>query len=251
MRSCENCGGAGKTVCKQCNGERLVTCAECQGAGQIKCQRCGGAGAQVRGGESLTPCAACEGRGSTPCKKCSQRGQIQCQGCEGDGTILCEKCLGNGKLKRGWALATETWTESQSVIHSPEDWAVNPDRLSQDCDIVKSDEWPIANGPELPEAVKQTIPTCLFDEADGLCRAIVSNQGQLDPRAERLAGLRFRLRGTYIFRVAYQYQGLPGVIVIGGNSNQVLFSQVPQPSLSLLQRFLDWLNSIPFHLWSG
>ena len=238
---CDKCEGAGENACKQCGGSGEIKCTDCQGAGQINCERCGGAGAQVRGGER-SACPACAGNGRIPCNRCNTRGQISCPPCDGKGKILCDKCLGHRKLKRSWGLISETWCESKNRFHCPDDWSADLDHLLSDTDVVRSHPWLAIKGSDLPEAATSGMTTEFRDIADDLCRALVSEQGQLDPRTDQLSGFKCELRGTYLYRVAYEYEGLPGVIVIGGGSNRVLFSELPAISPSLWQRFLEWLN---------
>lgn len=244
VRACEGCSGAGKTPCVQCEGSGKVVCEQCGGDGQIKCGSCGGTGALVQGGESLTSCQACAGKGTVPCRACKRKGQIQCAVCDGDGDVTCDMCRGHGKLKRGWVLNTETWTESRARLRCLEQWAGKIEQVMTEADIIIERQWLAHDDLRPPGDLARAVPPTLFAAANELCQAAVQDQGVLDPATEKIYGLRLRFRGTYVLRVTYQYQGLPGTIVLGGTKNKVLLSEAPRTRVTFLQRLLNWLDRL-------
>ena len=241
---CGICKGKGKNPCHRCTGSTTVPCTTCHGKAGIACGVCRGTGGVVKGGQTVEPCSACDATGLVPCAACEASGQVKCNACDGSGELSCGKCSGYGTLKRTWDLATEIWCDHRLQFLCPEGWPTVASNLVEDADVLQSHEWRSPGTPGISEEIEQEIPPSIRSAADSLCRTIVQDQQTIDPKSERLSGMRLEVRGTYLLRAKLSYENHSGTLVFGGTTNQVVWADPPKVRQTLLQRFFAGLNRI-------
>ncbi len=200
---CGACKGKGAKPCHRCNGSTTVPCTYCQGKKGIACSACRGTGGVVKAGQSVEPCAACGATGLIPCGACVASGHVKCKTCDGRGELTCVNCEGHGILKRSWDLATEIWCDHRVHLLCPEGCPPRASDLVEDTDVLQRHVWYAPGERGLSEEVVQDIPPPIRSAADSLCRTIVQDQQTIDPKAERLSGMRLEVRGTYLLRRAF------------------------------------------------
>ena len=141
VRTCESCGGKGKTVCANCQGKGVLSgkrvCPTCKGVDSKKtCKTCNGKGSWhiARNGfvRDFT-CPKCKGTGRLPCPDCGGKGGNICQTCKGTGFVVdtgvcpvcngtkistCQVCQGTGEQsipKPVWPIREESPKEAPAT----------------------------------------------------------------------------------------------------------------------------------------
>lgn len=115
-------------------------------------------------------------------------------------------------MLRRWRLVTRTSTWKLHKAYAPTDWGLPLDCLLEDCHQIACSSWPGTATPALQDAV----PGHLLAIAAKQIEALVQQAAQLNSSAERVAGMRVRILGAYIYRIEYDYEGNVEAISLGG-----------------------------------
>lgn len=216
LRPCNVCNGTGHCACQTCGALGYLICPTCGGTQQATCPTCEGAGTHIGRRGNFIQCQTCRTRGHVTCTRCT-RGNLPCDSCDSSGETICQTCLGHRNLLRRWSLAisTSSWRAHQSYV--PVDWRLPLDCLLDDCQDVASVVW---SGTDAP-ALQDSLPGHFIPLADDQINTLMQQANRLDRSSERIAGMRLRLLGAYVYKVDLDYEGQHESIFLGGLHCQV------------------------------
>ncbi|HEX3765748.1 MAG TPA: hypothetical protein VHW23_43930 [Kofleriaceae bacterium] len=175
--ACPNCQGAGTVSCPKCDGSTWARCPHCFG-GKVLAQR---------KGQLLKNCPHCRGRGTQKCVNC-HAGRVECPPCNATGRIT------------GW-LALERAIRSQVTVH-PLNAASRIHRQIDRPDNFDSGAWPTRLSADTGLQPSLNVP-------DELAPA-------LDPRAERVIGVRRQTFGTDVHKFHFATPVGGGTVDVAG-----------------------------------